>query len=391
MKELVINSTMQHTLLLFIPLIFAAVLRVGRVRGSSIIGGVLAGIVLGPAVFGSIAPNLWESMFQGGQQSHQNVEQIERRQQADLLSVASSGVDIAVLEQLRAEQQHELEQATAEWKTAQWKDQRTLRNYVLVLVIVVLLSGSLRRSVLGKSTTATSLSVGAWASIVPGGIIATASLYLWGTSVAESLAIGACLAAGPWTLTRWEQRAADGSEDGGAALMLRCGRVAWVVAGAAAIFSAWTVQQAMALVWLLPLLLLPLCWSIPRKQLAWLTWFTDKVAIPSIVATTLVLIHPIEAFSFWPVLVVLLISGDGRWLGGMFGLTILGGRSSISTMQLTMPLVDAGVSQLCMASLLFGVGVLHPELALAAIIGVVFLELSAPMRRKFAISISRTT
>ncbi len=389
MKELVIHSTIQHTLLLLIPLIFAAVLRVGKVRGSSIIGGVLAGIVLGPAVFGSISSNLWESMFQGGQQSRQIVEQIERQQQSVLSSVVATGVDEVVLEQLRADQQLELEQAVVAWKTQQWEDQRTLRNYVLVLVIVVLLSGSLRRSVIGKSTTATSLSVGVWAAIVPGGIIATASLYLWGTSVAESLAIGACLAAGPWTLTRWEQRAADGSEDGGAALMLRCGRVAWVVAGAAAIYSAWTVQQAMSLVWILPLLLLPLCWSIPRKQLAWLTWLTDNAAIPSIVATTLVLIHPIEAFSFWPVIVVLLVSGDGRWLGGMFGLTILGGRSSMSTMRLTMPLVDAGVSQLCMASLLFGVGVLRPELTLAAIIGVVFLELSAPMRRKFAISIAR--
>lgn len=389
MKELVIHSTIQHTLLLLIPLIFAAVLRVGKVRGSSIIGGVLAGIVLGPAVFGSISSNLWESMFQGGQQSRQIVEQIERQQQSVLSSVVATGVDEVVLERLRADQQLELEQAVVAWKTQQWEDQRTLRNYVLVLVIVVLLSGSLRRSVIGKSTTATSLSVGVWAAIVPGGIIATASLYLWGTSVAESLAIGACLAAGPWTLTRWEQRAADGSEDGGAALMLRCGRVAWVVAGAAAIYSAWTVQQAMSLVWLLPLLLLPLCWSIPRTQLAWLTWLTDNAAIPSIVATTLVLIHPIEAFSFWPVIVVLLVSGDGRWLGGMFGLAILGGRSSVSTMRLTMPLVDAGVSQLCMASLLFGVGVLRPELALAAIIGVVFLELSAPMRRKFAISIAR--
>jgi hypothetical protein len=119
----------------------------------------------------------------------------------------------------------------------------------------------------------------------------------------------------------------------------------------------------------------------------WLTWFSDHAAIPSIVATALVLIDPFEAMTFWPVLLVLLISSDGRWLGGMIGLLILGGRSGVSAMRTTMPLVDAGASQLCMAAMLFGVGVLNAELTLAAIIGAIFIELTAPTRRKFAISI----
>lgn len=388
MKELVINSTTQHTLLLFVPFIFAALLRIAKLRGSSLTGGVLGGILLGPAVFGVIAPEYWEGIFQGGKESHKLVEEFERQQQADLLAATAIGADEVVIMQMRADQQYELDQEIIKWKNAQWKDQRTLRDYSLVLIVVVLLSGSLRRSVNGKSDTATSLSVGVWASIIPGGIIAVASHYWWGTNIAGSLAIGACLAAGPWTFTRWEQIAADDSEEGGAALMLRCGSVAWIVASAAAIFSAWTLQGAMSLVWLCPLLMLPIYWALPQKKLPWLTWFVDYAAIPSIVTATLVLIHPVDSLSFWPILLVVLISADGRWLGGLVGLKILGGRSTASAMRTTMPLVDAGVSQLCMAAMLFGVGILNEELTIAAIFGTLFIELTAPTRKKFSVEIA---
>lgn len=387
MKELVINSTTQHTLLLFVPLIIAAILRLSKIRGSSIIGGVLGGIILGPAMFGALAPEYWEGVFQGGVQEHQLVDQLEQQQKVDLESAKKIGASDVVIMQLRANQQYELTQAITTWETAQWKDQRTLRDYVLVLILIVLFSGSIRRTVDAKSNTATSMTVGIWAALIPGGLIAVASHYWWETDIAGSIAIGACLGAGPWTFTRWEQQAADDSEVGGAALMIRCGWVAWIAASIAAFYSAWTVQGAMTLVWLLPLLLLPICWMMPKRNYPWLRWFSDYAAIPSIAATAMVLIHPLHALSVWPIVLVVLISSDGRWLGGMIGLLILGGRTSVNAMRITMPLVDAGASQLCMAAMLFGVGVMSEELTLAAILGAIFIELTAPTRRKFATSI----
>jgi len=391
MKELVINSTAQHTMLLLVPLIVAALLRVCKIRGSSIIGGVFAGILLGPAVFGSLAPTYWEGVFQGGTFEHQLVDKLEQQQKDDINSAKKIGASEVIMMQLRATQQYELDQKIATWKTAQWKDQRTLRNYVLLLVLIVLLSGSMRRTVDAKSNTATSLTVGVWAALIPGGIIAVTSHYWWETNIAQSIAIGACLGAGPWTFTRWEQEAANDSEVGGAALMIRCGWVAWIIASIAAFYSAWTVQGSMSLVWLLPLLFLPICWAMPKRNVLWLRWFTDYAAIPSIAATAMVLIHPLESLSFWPIVLVVLISSDGRWLGGMIGLLILGGRTSVNAMRISMPLVDAGASQLCMAAMLFGVGVMSQELTLAAIFGAIFIELTAPTRRKFATSIKEET
>jgi hypothetical protein len=140
----------------------------------------------------------------------------------------------------------------------------------------------------------------------------------------------------------------------------------------------------MALLWMLPLLLLPVIWIIPRKQLRWLQLCVDYAAIPSVMATSLVLINPIEHLQFWPILIVLLFCADARWLGGIIGLGLLGGRKSGDAMRLSIPLVDAGVSQLCLAALLIGVGALPPSFAIAALLGALFLEHTAPIRMKMA-------
>ena len=96
------------------------------------------------------------------------------------------------------------------------------------------------------------------------------------------------------------------------------------------------------------------------------------------------LIHPIDALSIWPILIVIILCADARWLGGIIGLGILGGRESGNSMRLAIPLVDAGISQLCMAALLFGVGVLPPSFTLAVLLGAIFLDRTATIRMKFA-------
>ncbi len=384
MRELVINSTVQHTLLLFVPLIFASILKVAKLRSWSMVAGIIGGILLGPAVFGAVAPEYWEGIFQGGTIEKQQYEQFVRQQKADMLAAQQLGADESILLHIQADQHYEQSLKRTLWDEAKWKDQRTLRNYAITLIALIFLSGSVRNRVKGTAPPLMSLSVGVWAAIVPCGIIALIAIWFWDSSVSSALALGACIAAGPWTLARWEQRAADTSEQGGSSLMIRCGRVAWVVASSIAIYATWHLQGAMSLVWLLPLLLLPVIWIVPMKNWHWLTIFVDYAAIPSVMATALVLLNPIESFSLWPIVFVLLLCADARWLGGIIGLKLLGGRNSNNSMQLAIPLVDAGVSQLCMATLLFLAGVLTASFTLAVIIGAVFLEHTATIRMKFA-------
>ncbi len=63
MQDLLINSPVQHALLLFIPLVFAFILKQTKIRGWAMLGGVIGGILLGPAIFGSVAPTYWEGYF----------------------------------------------------------------------------------------------------------------------------------------------------------------------------------------------------------------------------------------------------------------------------------------------------------------------------------------
>jgi len=384
MLELVIHSSIQHALLLFIPLLFAVILKLFKIRSWSLLGGLLGGVLLGPAVFGAFAPDYWEGIFQGGVPARVQYEQFVQQQEADYLATKERGISEAVLLQMKADQQYERAQEEHAWDVAKWKDQRTLREYVILLIVLIFLSGNLRNKVRGTAPPLMSLSVGVWAALIPCGIVALLSLWFLDSNLSSALAFGACLAAGPWTLARWEQKAADESEQGGASLMLRCGRVAWLVASLIALYAVWEVHGAMALVWLLPLLLLPIMWIIPTKKWKWLTLFVDYGAIPSVMATTLVLIHPIGALSFWPILIVIILCADARWLGGIIGLGILGGRDSGNAMRLAIPLVDAGISQLCMAALLFGVGVLPPSFTLAVLLGAIFLDRTASIRMKFA-------
>jgi hypothetical protein len=384
MQELLINSTVQHTLLLFIPLLFAFILKQTRVRGWGMLGGILGGLLLGPTVFGAVAPDYWEGIFQGGTLEHEKVVHLERQQQADLLAAATLGVDETSILQMKADHFFERSELMGDWENAQWKSQRTLRTYAMALVMMILLSGSVRCRARGTAPPAMSLSVGVWAAIIPIGLTTLLLLLLTDMALPAVLGLGACLGAGPWTLAQWERTAADTSEQNGARLMLRCGRVAWIVASILALSVAWQSQGAMALVWLLPLLLLPFVWLVPPKQWKWLQIYVDYAAVPSVMATSLVLIRPLENLQFWPILIVILFCADARWLGGIVGLGLLGGRKSGDAMRLSIPLVDAGVSQLCMACLLIGVGTLPAPFAIAALVGAVFLEFTAPIRLKMS-------
>ncbi|MDP7004713.1 MAG: hypothetical protein QF718_00690 [Phycisphaerales bacterium] len=384
MKELVINSTVQHTLLLFVPLVFAFILKLTKIRVWAMLGGVMSGILLGPAVLGAVAPDYWEGIFRGGVLQHDKLTQLQRQQQSDLLAATTLGADETVLLQLKANHNYEQNELKEQWELAQWDDQRTLRNYSILLIVIILLSGRMKTKTRGTAPPLTTLSVGVWAAIIPSGLITLLVYWFLNEPLISSLALGACVGAGPWTLAKWEEETANQAQQDGALLMIRCGRVAWIVASTIAIYSTWQVVGAMSLVWLCPLVLLPFIWVVPPMNWKWLEVFVDCAAIPSVMAASLVLINPFEISQFWPIVFVLLLCADARWLGGIIGLGILGGNDKGNSMKLAIPLVDAGVSQMCMAALLIGVGLLTPSFAVAALIGALFLEYTVTTRMKFA-------
>ena len=100
---------------------FTAILRVGGIgarsvgpggyRGTAIAGGIVAGVLLGPGVFGQLSPGWHREMFRGGGAELWELDDLVRRQRADLKAMELAGVTPIAIEELQLE--HEAERASA--------------------------------------------------------------------------------------------------------------------------------------------------------------------------------------------------------------------------------------------------------------------------------------
>jgi hypothetical protein len=91
-----------------------------------------------------------------------------------------------------------------------------------------------------------------------------------------------------------------------------------------------------------------------------------------------------EHFAFWPLLIVLLLSADGRWFGAFFGAILPGGRSAFRTARMVIGSMSAGPTQMAIAAVAVHAWALPEAIALALLVGSVLIEFTAPTRRKMA-------
>jgi hypothetical protein len=108
------------------------------------------------------------------------------------------------------------------------------------------------------------------------------------------------------------------------------------------------------------------------------------VLLPALAACAAVRIEVIEHFAFWPLLILLLLSGDGRWLGAVTGALLLGGRRALRTMRLVLGSMACGPTQLAVLALAVHLWALPDELPLALLVGAIVIDATTPARRKIA-------
>jgi hypothetical protein len=139
-------------LLVIVPAACAALLRWARCPGWPVLGGLAAGLILGPTIFGRVMPDHYRDLLEGGRQEALVV-------QALVASPAAKERPEAVERAKRLEQD------------ARWAHQRPLRAFTFVAVALMLL-GSSAFSVprAGGAQTAGAMSIGAWSAALPGGL-----------------------------------------------------------------------------------------------------------------------------------------------------------------------------------------------------------------------------
>lgn len=377
----------------------ALLLRQARCPGWPVVGGVAAGLVLGPSILGRALPSFHERVFLGGAAERAVLREVDRRHAAELAAAATAPGGAAEAagraDAMRRRQATERSDAEAAWLAALHEHAVPRRLACAALAATVLLgaaAAALPRAGARGSLVAP-LSIGLWAAALPGGL-AYFALRLWGDVEPASAALAAAAAAfGPWALTAVDRDAAERAEVGGASMVQAAGRVA----SAAAIVTATAAlasRGGASAWWALALLGAPLGWLIPpphpgTARLA--TGALRVVLVPALGAAAALDVNLFATLDargpwavLWPILLFLLLSGDARWLGAFTGAIVLGGRGGLRTMRLVMGAMAAGPTQLAATAVAAGAGGLGGDIVLALLLGAVLVEVTTPARRAMA-------
>ncbi|MDY7108139.1 MAG: hypothetical protein SYC29_05835, partial [Planctomycetota bacterium] len=342
------------------------------------------------------------------------LDSLQRRQGADVLAAKTAGLEEDALEEMAQRHREERAPLLKRLDAARWAHQQPMRIGVAVIVALTLLGAAFRqvRERDRRQGLTAPLSIGVWSSLFPGALAYFGMTWLWRHPPGPALLAAAAVAIGPWALTRIDREAADEAEFGGAHMIQAAGRVASAIAIVMAACSLVMVRGAAGMLWWLPLLALPLGWLLPppecrkkgsgvvsRREASGEEPVTappvmggalECVFVPLLAACVGMRIDIHGHFALWPIIVFVLLSGDGRWTGAFMGAMLPGGRGGMRTMRLVMGSMACGPTQLAVAALAAHTWALPASIPCALLLGAIYIEASAPFRRIMARRLAET-
>ncbi len=366
-----------------------AMLKSARMPGWAVMGGILAGLLLGPAVFGRILPVQFESLFVGGIEQRQVRDQRIRQHGADLIAAQNSGAGEQYMADLLLQHDQDLAADETVLAVARWTFQKPLRLFSAFIIALTLL-GSITQLTADRDRRQgllSPLSIGTGAALLPGMIAFIATRWLWEQPIETSLLVGSALAIGPWALGAIDREAADQAEYGGAHMVQLAGSFATIIGLGVLGLSLWMIGGpggSGRLVWGIPLLARPISWLIRPVAAPVMRRLVEGVLIPTLAALAMIKVEPILHFHIWMVLVMMLLGGDGRWFGAFFGAMAPGGRSGMRTMRLILGMMSCGPTMLAIAVIGAHTNAIPENLTLALILGAGLIELTPSARRTVA-------
>jgi hypothetical protein len=373
-------------LLVVVSTAWALLLRRTRCPGWSVVAGVAAGLVLGPTFLGRVAPDLYRGVFDGGLEQGRQVERLISRHGAEQAAAHAAGATVETIGALERRQSEAVETATGLWRDARWTHQRPQRNLVAILAACTLAGAAafaIPRSRHTPSKVAV-VSLGAWSAAVPGAVAWFMLRGIWEVGAVESMLVVAAVAIGPWALAPTDRDIADEAEMGGARLVQAAGRIATLIAAGLAVAALTRAHGWTGLLWAAPFAAVPLGWITGWPAARISRGILQLVIVPAVAATVAIRIDVLEDLTPWPVLILVLLSTDGRWLGAFTGVQILGGRRGLGTMRLVMASTAAGPTQLVVTAIAVSTWSIDTSLGLALLLGAVLIEVTGPARRSVA-------
>jgi hypothetical protein len=353
-----------------------------------VVGGAIAGVILGPSLIGALAPTTFEAAFVGGAAERERVEEIDRRHEADRIATETLSPDPDALIKLEEKHREELAEPMREWRDAQWAHQRPLRIFAAVIVAMTLLGAGMLgvRERDRRQHPLSAISIGLWSALLPGGLACAAMIWFWQTSFTEAALTGGAVAIGPWALRGIDRDAANDAEFGGAHLIQAAGRLASMLAIAIVIWFLIAQRGNEGAILGVALLALPLGWLLEKvsSSPSLLERAPDTLLVPWLAALVGMKVHLYHDFTFWMLLALVILSGDARWFGAFLGAMLPGGRRALRTMRLVLGSMACGPTQLAIAALAAHAWAIDGRVTFGLLLGAVIIEATAPARRSMA-------
>ena len=378
-------------LLALMAVLWAALLRWARAPGWSVVGGMIAGLLLGPTVLEKALPATHEWLYFGGVEAREQLEQTQREHDRFRFALAQSSAADEVFAELEEKERAEIAPLREAHAQAHASDQQVMLGFTILAVSVLMLCTGLVGVQRGASmhSLAWPVHIGAWAAVLPGSL-AAAVLWWSDESLPVCILAASALMIGPWALKDVDRKAADEVEVGGAWMIQNAGRVASVLAIVTWLSGLWLLRGVHDVMFGLPVALMLAGWIAPPLRGDLFKRMLEHTAVPIVAACAAVKVDFVADLALVPILLFLILSGDGRWLGALIGATALGGRRGLRSMRLVLGTMAAGPTQAAIAALGAQLGVLPKPLVLAALLGAALIEIATPARRKFAESLEKT-
>jgi len=332
-------ATLGLVLLIGAAALFSLLLRAARVPGGRpaaiVAGGIVAGLLLGPAGLPGVWPQQARTVFTGGVQERADLLAMESRHRTEIAALAESNVSQVAIDEQRARHADEIEPLIGAWEEAKRAHAQVMgAGAVTLSALALLLTGLLsarssprrrdgRAAIAGAAITACAMFI---LAAVP-----TALLLMWimNAPALEAIAIGGCAGGGSLFAgvpMRWVGRDARRATIKTAALTV-CAMAGAVISIALEPGSAWVVIAPAAALGAGALLGL---WSPPRRRRAprlerlLLRGVIFWLLLPGITAYAMHTVDPRILLDGWGpavlAIIALLTAGGGQFIGAWLAL-----------------------------------------------------------------------
>lgn len=385
--------------LIAVSILLSLGFRRSGVPGGAVLAGVAASFFLGPTMLGRMSPAWFEQVVIGGQEERRNLDILRGENAARDLARRELGIEMqgdgtadpAPAEERDRIAREELEAVEA-WRQAQAHDRRILHVAALAVTGLFLVVAGLTRPVPSgpRPHIVQGLSVGVWSAMFPG-LLMLIALRLMGVDLWSAVAAGAAMATGAVSIARTDLDAADNAEVGGGRLLVMGSGIATALAAAALVVCAVvipSVDGAASAITLLACLVAGR--FLPRLEWAGFNSVRDAALVPAMTALLAVRIEFLEHWSLWMIMAAIVLSGDGRWFGGVLGAMLSGARRWLRTMRLALGVMSAGTAQIAFAAFVLYGGLVEEPVAYALLAGAIVMDMTTNARRGMARRIEET-